>query len=300
MGGGRKLLNRDAGRQHACKVEFAAWRFALVRIRSLDEFVFRRSLAFALFGIPRSDHRRIDEFVHAVRGNEQLGVLELDDDGVARQDVGQLHREHVGPALFQQRRVLALALGRFECTRRLLAFLDPGDRAYIADGHRHAVDGRARGRREDVAGVNRPRAAVLVHLPDRHVRDHPGDGDVDSRVLQRQAVDGRVAAFDEKVRRQRLVSALRVALCRRIARRHKDNDDDSDHQMANHTEHVSRSYLIASATLISAAASWAAPSSVNGSSGPLSTRSTRARFCFAFSYPASAVSASPYAVAAAR
>ncbi len=205
---GVELLDRHAGRQHAGQVELAARRFALVRVRSLDELVCRaQRLALALFGVARSDDRRVDEFVDAVGRHEQLGVLELDDDRVARQHVGQLHREHVGTTLFQQRRALALALGGFEFTCGLLAFPDRGHGAHIADGHRHPVDCRPRRRREDVAGVDGPRAAILVHLPDGHIRNHAGDRDVDARVLQRQPIDGGISAFDEEVRRQRLVGA---------------------------------------------------------------------------------------------
>ena len=103
---------------------------------------------------------------------------------------------------------------------RLLALLDFGDDAHIADGHRHAVDRRARRRRKHVAGMNGPRSAILVHLPNGHVRDHPGDRDVDARVLQRQAIDGGISTLDEEVWRERLVSgrAIRPAPRRRAAR----------------------------------------------------------------------------------
>ena len=207
MGRGVELLNRHGGRQHACQVELAARRFVLMRVGSLDEPILRGRPVFALFGVPRSNDRRVDEFVHAVGRDEQLGVLELDDDGVARQDVGQLHREHVGAALFQQRGVLALALGRVEFTRCPLALLDRGHGAHVADGHRHPVDRRPRRRGEDVAGVDGPRAAILVHLPDGHICNHAGDRDIDARVLQRQPVDGGISTFDEEVWRQRLVRA---------------------------------------------------------------------------------------------
>ena len=90
-------------------------------------------------------------------------------------------------------------------SRRPLAFLDPGHGAHVADGHRHAVHRRPRGGREDVADVNGPRSVILVDLPDGHVRDHAGDRDVDPRVFQWQTIDRRVSAFDEEVRRQRLV-----------------------------------------------------------------------------------------------
>ena len=107
----------------------------------------------------------------------------------------------------------------------LLALLDLGHDPHVADGHRHAVDGRARGRGEDVAGMKRPLSAILVHLPDGDVGDHAGDRDVHARVLQRQTIDGGVAAFHEEEWRERLVRtgsgdhALRSATKRHKARR---------------------------------------------------------------------------------
>ena len=119
MGWRHQLLHRDAAGYHPGEVELAARCLALPGIRSLDERIFGQRLAFALRRIAWPDNRRIDELVHALRWHEQLRVLELDDDGVARQDVGDLHREHVRAALLQQRGALALALCRLEFTRGL-------------------------------------------------------------------------------------------------------------------------------------------------------------------------------------
>ena len=65
---------------------------------------------------------------------------------------------------------------------------------------------------------------ILVHLPDGHVRNHAGDRDVDSRVLQRQTIDGGIAAFDEKVWRERLVGACSIGLRRGLERREQGTD----------------------------------------------------------------------------
>ena len=77
----------------------------------------------------------------------------------------------------------------------------------------------------------RPRAAVLVHLPDGHVRNHAGDGDVDARVLQRQPIDGGVAAFDEEVRRERLVGGCALVLRRGVERHEQGTDDEQQEPM---------------------------------------------------------------------
>ena len=57
-----------------------------------------------------------------------------------------------------------------------------------------------------------PRAAILVYLPDGHVRYYAGDGDVDARGLQWQDVDGGIAAVDEEVWRERLIGRRSILL----------------------------------------------------------------------------------------
>jgi hypothetical protein len=54
--------------------------------------------------------------------------------------------------------------------------------------------------------VKGPRAAVLVQLSDRHVRNHTGDGDLDARVFQRQPIDRRISTLDEEEGRKCPVS----------------------------------------------------------------------------------------------
>src|SRR2546426_3760553 len=98
----------------------------------------------------------------------------------------------------QQRCALAIALRAFELALRFLALLDSGHNAYLADGHRHAVDRCPRRRRKNVAGMKRPLPAILVHLSDGDVRNHTGDRDVDPRVLQRQTIDGGISTVDEE------------------------------------------------------------------------------------------------------
>jgi hypothetical protein len=179
-------------------MEVALRRNTLMRVRRFHELVVRRRLALALVGEPRPDDRRVDELVGAVGRHEQLGVFELDLDRVTGEDVGHVHREHVGTALLEERGALSFALRRVEVVLRLLTFLDRRHDAHVAHGHRHAVDRGARRRRKHVAGVQRPLAAILVDLPHGDVGDHAGNRDVDARVLERQAIDGRIAAVDEK------------------------------------------------------------------------------------------------------
>src|SRR5688572_31256624 len=116
-------------------------RNALTRVWALDELVFRLRATLALLRVSRSDDSRIDELVHAIGRDEQLGVFELDENRVAGQHVGDVHREHVRTALLEQRRALPLFLGGLELRLRLLAFLDLRDDAYLTDRHRHAGDG---------------------------------------------------------------------------------------------------------------------------------------------------------------
>ena len=115
MRGRRDLLNRHARRDRrprdgtSLSGASPSWVYgALTNASSGDAWL---SL---LLGIPRTDHGRVHELVHAVRRHEQLRVLELDGDGVAGQHVGDVHREDVGAALLQQRRALALALRGLE------------------------------------------------------------------------------------------------------------------------------------------------------------------------------------------
>ena len=81
--------------------------------------------------------------------------------------------------------------------------------------------------------MNGPRSTVLVHLPDGHVRNHAGDGDVNSRVLQRQTIDGGIAAFDEEVWRERLVSGHSIGLRRGLERREQGTDGKNENGPAS-------------------------------------------------------------------
>jgi hypothetical protein len=78
-----------------------------------------------------------------------------------------------------------------------------------------------------------PCAAILVDLPDGHVRDHAGDRDVNARVLQRQTIDGGIAAFDEEEWRQRLVSRESIALRRGIERREQGTESKNEDRAAS-------------------------------------------------------------------
>ena len=188
-------------------------------VRRADELVCRRRLAFAFGGVPRSDNSRVHELVGAVGGHKQFGVLQLDSDRVAGKDIGDVHREHVGTAFFQERGALPFALGALELVLRLLALPDSGHDPDITDGHRHAVDRSPCRCRKDVAGMERPLSAILVHLSNGHVRNHSGNRDVDTCVLERQPIDGGIATVDEEERRERLVTRRPLLLRRSVMRR---------------------------------------------------------------------------------
>ena len=86
--------------------------------------------------------------------------------------------------------------------------------------------------------MNGPRAAILVHLPDGHVRDHAGDGDVDPRVLQRQAIDGGIAAVDEEVWRERLVGRRSILLRRDVGWQERGTGNESDDDAMRSESHA--------------------------------------------------------------
>jgi hypothetical protein len=86
--------------------------------------------------------------------------------------------------------------------------------------------------------MNRPRAVVLVHLPDRYVRDHAGDGHIDTRVLQRKAVDRGIAILDEEERRKCLVSRRPVHLCRCFEWHQQGADDEKEYGVAGFSRTV--------------------------------------------------------------
>jgi hypothetical protein len=77
--------------------------------------------------------------------------------------------------------------------------------------------------------MERPGAAVLVHLPHGHVRDHAGDRDIHVRLLQRETIHGGVAAFDEEVGRERLVVRGSITLGRGLARHEQGPDREHEH-----------------------------------------------------------------------
>ena len=85
--------------------------------------------------------------------------------------------------------------------------------------------------------MQRPRAAVLVDLSHGDVGDHAGDRDVDARVLQRQLIDGGIAAFDEEVRRERLVIRRAIVLRAGIYRQQRRRGDDSKNDGASRDRH---------------------------------------------------------------
>ncbi len=80
----------------------------------------------------------------------------------------------------------------------------------VADGHRHAIDGRMGRAGKDIGGVERLIALVAVHLRQLHTGDKTVEPDSSAGLLQWQAVDTRITPFHEEVRRQ---GCGRFALC---------------------------------------------------------------------------------------
>jgi hypothetical protein len=221
-------------------MELAEWLLALAGIRRLDERVFGRRLALCLLGVPRTDYGRVEELVHALCRYKQFRILELDRDGVARKHVGDIHREDIGAALLQKRRALAFALRGLELRLCLLAFLDSGDDTHVAHRHGHPIDRRPRRGRKDVARMNGPRPAILVHLADGYVRDHSGNGDVDSRVFQRQTIDGGICAFDQEVGGEGLIGRRSMLLRRDVSWHEEDTGKNSDQDARRSESHAAR------------------------------------------------------------
>ena len=150
--------------------------------------------------IARPDHRRIDEPVAAVGGQQQLGVAQLDLDLIARQDVGHAHLEHIGPPLIEQRSAAAGLLGGLVFDPRALLLANVGCEYALADAHRHAVHGGLGRTGEDVERFDRARALVAIDLGHAHIGHRAGHARLDAGGLQRQAVQRRVCAGDVEVR----------------------------------------------------------------------------------------------------
>ncbi len=149
--------------------------------------------------VARPDHRRKHELVVARLRHQEFGVAQLHLDVVARQDVGDVHLEHVGQVLLEQRGGLAFLLRGVVVDARLLLLADlRGDQA-VGQAHVETAD-RGLGRAgEHVLRLDRSRALVAVGLRDPDVGDHARHLHVDFRALERQAVDRRVVALDEEV-----------------------------------------------------------------------------------------------------
>ena len=157
--------------------------------------------------VARAHDGREDEAVFAVVRGQQLGVAQLDGDVVARQDVGDVHLEDVGPLLLQQYAGLAFLLRCLVLDAGLLLLADARDDQPLADAHVHRMHSGLRRAGEHVARFDRVLAFVAVVLRDRHVGDHAGDVHVDARGLQRQPIGAGIVARDGEVRalgRQRL------------------------------------------------------------------------------------------------
>ena len=80
------------------------------------------------------------ELVVARLRHQQLGVAQLDLHVVAGQDVGDVHLEHVGQVLLEQRGGLAFLLRAVVLDARLLLLADAGGDQAVGQAHVHAVD----------------------------------------------------------------------------------------------------------------------------------------------------------------
>ena len=158
-----------------------------------------------LIGVAGTDHGGIDKFIEALARREQFGVLHLDFDLVARQQVGDVHLKHIGALLLQQGGAAAFHFGLLVVGARLLPLFNLGDDGALADGHLHAVDGGAGRRGEDVDGFQRFLAVVLIDLGDLDVGDHPSDVDLGAGVFQGELIDLRIRGGDQEVGREGLV-----------------------------------------------------------------------------------------------
>ena len=150
--------------------------------------------------VARADDRRKHEAVGALGRHDRLGVAKVDRDLVARHHVGDRHREHVGPLLFEQRRALALAPGLREFGARLLLLADLRIDDPVTDAQPQCIDRGPRRSRKHIARLDRRLALVAVHLRDDDIGDHAADGHVGPGALQRQR---RIAggAVDHEIRR---------------------------------------------------------------------------------------------------
>ncbi len=179
--------------------------------------------------ITRADDRRKHEAVGAGVGCDEFGVAQLDPHVVTGQDVGHVHREHVGPLLLEQRGGLALAPGAFVFEPCALFLADLRDDLPLAHAHRHRVHRRAGRAREDVTRLDRALAFVAVALRQRDIGDHAGDAHVDAGALQRQRVQRGVVALDVEVRalggtRLGVVGMRRRPGDEQQRREHRDHD----------------------------------------------------------------------------
>ncbi len=97
-----------------------------------------------------------------------------------RADIGDRIGEDVGPLLFDQRGLLALALRLFVDGARGLLFLDVGDDDAVADDHLQRIDGAVFRQREDIERLHIAVAGILECL--REAGAGGGAADVDIHV----------------------------------------------------------------------------------------------------------------------
>ena len=203
-GAGQPGDGQAAGQLHV-QAEGIGRRLAFMQIGVLNPLVGIRRALRRLRGIARPHHRGINELIDIVLGLEELHVVEFHLDFVARQDVGHVHLEDIGPLLLQERGGFARLFGRLVGFPGLLPLHDLGLDDPLADGHAHGVHRRPGGAREDVNGLQGLFAGVLIDLGDLDFRHQAGDLHVGPAALQRHDVFARFVADHHKIRGQGLI-----------------------------------------------------------------------------------------------
>ena len=198
VGGRAHFLQANGRAQRHLDVKRRCRGLACGQIRLADPG--RARLAGRRAVVARPDHGRKDKLVVARLRHQQLGVAQLDRDVVAGQDVGDVHLEHIGQLLLQQRGGFAFFFGLVVVAPGLLLFADVGGDETVGEAHIHAIDGGAGRAGKHVIRLNGALALVLVALGDGDIGNHAGDAHIDLGRFERQLVQAGLAAFDEKVR----------------------------------------------------------------------------------------------------
>src|SRR4029077_18397900 len=128
----------------------------------------------------------------AARLMHRLLILDRNNDGLVRADIGDRVGEDVRTLLLHQRGLLTGSLRLFIELARLLAVLDVGDDDALADDHLERVDCAAFGQWVYVDTLDPAVGRVVEDLGDTTTRGGAGHHDVGVRSDQRR-LDGALA-----------------------------------------------------------------------------------------------------------